>query len=154
MAAPLKKRFEAKFQKSEGCWNWTGALGTGKGESRYGQIKHQGKTLRAHVVSYQLHKGEVPDGLCVCHSCDNPRCVNPGHLFLGTHLVNMHDMYAKGRRKAASGERNGQAKLTDEERELVRVADAPTEELALYLGVSARRINQIRRAAAASYQGT
>jgi hypothetical protein len=82
------QRFWARVLKSEGCWLWKGAH-----PGKYGQLDGRG----AHVVSWELHFGPVPDGMHVCHKCDNPPCVRPDHLFLGTPLDNMTDKIAKGR---------------------------------------------------------
>jgi len=78
----------------------------------YGSFCLNGKEKYAHRISYLIAHGEISDAMDVLHSCDNTLCVNPDHLSLGTHLANMQDMYAKGRRKAAEGEKNGLAKLT------------------------------------------
>jgi len=76
------------------CWNWTGV----KSKFGYGRgTFYSGTKFYAHRMSWILHNGEVPDGLLVCHKCDNPTCVNPGHLFLGTAKDNTHDMYEKNR---------------------------------------------------------
>ena len=82
-----------------GCWNWVGTIGT----DGYGKAKRQGKTLRAHRLSYQLYKGEIPEGYFVCHTCDNPKCVNPEHLWAGTHKENELDKDRKGRRSPSPG---------------------------------------------------
>lgn len=107
-------RFMAKVRKDEsGCWIWT----AGKLADGYGQFWYGGTTVRAHRASYEIHFGHIPDGsgyhgACVCHRCDVRLCVNPEHLFLGTHGDNVRDMYAKGRAVDQRGERHSQAKLT------------------------------------------
>lgn len=88
------------------CWEWMGS----KSNSGYGHRKHNGKASQAHRVSYEIEHGPIAAGLFVCHRCDNPRCVRPDHLFLGTHDDNMSDMAAKGR--CATGKRNYNGKKT------------------------------------------
>ena len=97
---PKIERFFQKVDKSGStdfptCWIWTGAA-TSK---TYGHFCYYTKkpAIGAHVASYLFHKGEIPDGQIVRHSCDNPSCVNPEHLILGTHSDNMKDMFARGR---------------------------------------------------------
>ncbi len=86
-------RFWNKVKKEEsGCWNWIGALRSG-----YGIIKIDGKLISTHRLSYILTNGNIPEGMFICHKCDNPKCVNPDHLFLGTRSDNMIDALNKGR---------------------------------------------------------
>lgn len=82
----LKERFEEKIYYSpDGCWYWTGCA------HRYGKILIKGVSQLAHRVSYELYKGNIPNGMHVLHGCDNTLCVNPSHLRVGTHLENMID---------------------------------------------------------------
>jgi len=92
----FKERFWAKVDVSGDCWEWT-ACKTSKG---YGQIKFKGETRRAHRISWILHKGEIPKGKKVLHTCDTPSCVRINHLFLGTNAENTADMMKKGRNVA------------------------------------------------------
>jgi hypothetical protein len=87
------ERFESKFQKSKGCWEWLGALSP-KG---YGTIIHNGKEIKAHRASYALYSGDIPNGLWVLHTCDNRKCVNPDHLYLGTIKENVRDAVIRNR---------------------------------------------------------
>lgn len=87
------KRFSKFVEKTDGCWNWIG----GKNHKGYGRILIQGGSHAAHRIAYFLEFGQWPGELLVCHSCDNPSCVNPAHLWLGTPQQNMDDMVAKGR---------------------------------------------------------
>ncbi len=90
----LATRFWPHVEKGEGCWRWTGAQGrTGHGTINLGGGRFGG----AHRVAYTLTRGPIPEGMSVCHTCDNGWCVRPEHLFLGTQGDNIRDMIAKGR---------------------------------------------------------
>lgn len=78
-----------------GCWEWFG----GASADGYGRFTHKGRKLLAHRVSWEVHSGSIPRGMLVLHRCDNPPCVNPSHLFLGTHKDNAQDRERKGRRR-------------------------------------------------------
>ena len=90
----IDDRFLSKVEKSpNGCWLWTGAISM-KGYARFGV---NGRNCHGHRVSYQLFRGDIPDGMQVCHKCDNPRCVRPDHLFIGDNSANQRDAVAKKR---------------------------------------------------------
>lgn len=84
----------SRVEKTLGCWIWRGNVNTATG---YGRLFFRGRNLFAHRVSFGLHHGPIPDGMNVCHHCDNPPCVNPEHLFLGTDRDNVDDKMRKGR---------------------------------------------------------
>lgn len=90
----ILKRFEEKFIPcpTSGCWHWTGCLSYG-----YGKFSIEGKNMGAHRASYEIYIGPIPEGLHVCHSCDETTCVNPDHLWAGTHLDNMEDKKFKNK---------------------------------------------------------
>lgn len=90
---PVLDRFWARIEKTDTCWNWT----RGKTKSGYGQMSVHGRKTHMHRFSYELHFGTIPNGLLVCHHCDNPSCVRPDHLFLGTDADNARDKVLKGR---------------------------------------------------------
>lgn len=153
-----KTRFDSRVIRSEGCWRWGGSTNT-KG---YGRIKINGQDILAHRLAWTLHKGEIPSGMLICHKCDNPVCVNPDHLFIGTQRDNIRDAAAKGR--IASGERhgmntrpdrrsfgsaNGQSKLSENSVAFIKTAhknrSVSNRQLARQFGVSESLICMINR---------
>jgi hypothetical protein len=153
-----KTRFLKKFkQESENeCWLWIGS----KDYYGYGTFWLNGKPEQSHRISYQLSKGEIPKGIKVLHKCDNPSCVNPNHLFLGTQKDNMSDCKNKGRISKAPrncGEKNWNfgkkhsgndgpaSKLTWKKVREIRSSDLSSEELAKKFGVHIQTISDVRR---------
>jgi hypothetical protein len=147
-------RFQSKVDRRgpDDCWEWRGSQGT----RGYGSFRTDGKTVRAHRMAYELARGPIPDGMMICHHCDNPPCCNPAHLFLGTAGDNVRDMVAKGRNRRRSdesgvrfarGEDHGSAKLTAPEvleiRRRVSAGERQTE-IAKELGVDKGLIWQIK----------
>lgn len=105
--------FWARVHKTAACWEWQGYRMEGK--RPYGKTRYDGKRQYAHRIAWGLTYGPIPAGLLVLHTCDNPPCCNPAHLFLGTHRDNIHDALNKGRlegRVGGKGETHGNAKLT------------------------------------------
>ncbi len=94
-------RFWANIQTTESCWIWVGTRAC----RGYGAISIDRKRWRAHRLSWAIHNGTIPDGLYICHRCDNPPCVNPEHLFAGTQKDNIADCVRKGRFSRSIGER-------------------------------------------------
>lgn len=119
------------------CWNWIGK----RNNKGYGVIGHGGsstKQLLAHRVSWMIHFGAIPDGMCVLHKCDNPPCVRPDHLFLGTKKDNLQDMSKKGRNRGAG-------RLTEDQilEIFSAIESTPHSELASRFGVGKKHIQRI-----------
>jgi hypothetical protein len=138
MTAPTTvSSFWMKVQKSDACWLWVGHRNTGG----YGVICWNGKPWKAHRMAWILTNGKIPKGLNVLHRCDNPPCVNPAHLFLGTQADNVMDAFLKGRLhpyRRRTGEQHHMAKLTAEQVVQMRALrnSAPYHAIAKQFGVS------------------
>jgi hypothetical protein len=112
-------RFVARTRKSStGCVEWQSFVNRGG----YGRLYQKGKMHLAHRVSFELFSGPIPDGLCVLHQCDNPKCVSPSHIRLGTYRDNALEMYARGRGRTnfSRGVGNGSSRLTEDQVRLIR----------------------------------
>lgn len=144
MPRTVEERFWEKVNKAAagGCWEWTGSLhskGYGQLSSKRGRRPHH-----AHRLSYQMHKGSIPADLLVCHHCDNRKCVNPDHLFLGTPKQNTDDRDRKDR--VRHGDRHPFAKLTANRVKAIRrqAANGATRKaLATRYGVSVAAIGHV-----------
>lgn len=138
------QRFWSKVDKSGDCWEWTAH----RKAAGYGQfVLFKGRFVSAHTVSYALANGPIPAGKVICHHCDNPPCVKPDHLFIGTQSDNAFDSIAKGRANRARGEAQGSARLTEEAVREIRAAKQAfgvQQALATQFGVSAHTIADIR----------
>ena len=138
------------------CWEWTGSTT----EFGYGAIYWEGKQRVAHRMAFEAWKKTIPEGMLVCHKCDNPKCVNPSHLFLGTHQDNAADRNSKGRQ--AKGEKHGRwkhglrsrlnppqpkgrrRKISSEAAEEIRKSAGPANIIASRYGVSPNYVYRLR----------
>jgi len=143
---PVLDRFWTHVSKGESCWNWTG----GKDQDGYGSFRGEfnGRIYqRAHRFSWAYHnKRDVPSEMNICHSCDNPSCVNPTHLSVATVAENQAQKWERGRgRGAPSGEKHYRAKLKRTDVRAIRLSTATQEKLAAKYGVTSATIGDIRR---------
>lgn len=141
-----------EIDEQSGCWNWIRASRPGK--RPYGRLvvgsRSDGsrRTTSAHRYAFEIFNGPIPEGMHVCHHCDNARCCNPSHLFLGTAKDNADDRDRKGRNKAPPHARGGQspsARLTDEQVGEIRSSPLSSRALAPIYGISDSHIRAIRR---------
>lgn len=125
------------------CWNWLAYID----RHGYGNFQLNGKPWLVHRLSWIIKSGEIPGDLLVCHTCDNRKCVNPDHLFIGTNQDNSKDMISKGRGRCnyQYGEDNHNSKLTTEQALMVKHSTRPCAELSLELGVDYNTVWRIRK---------
>lgn len=130
--AILRKIVLQRSKMAGDCWLWVG----GKNHEGYGVLHINGRLTRAHRASYIAFKGDIPADRIIMHTCDNPTCVNPEHLLLGTHKNNSDDKIHKGR--------HCNRKLTEGDVEIIRKYDGTIEKIAIMFGVSASTIARIK----------
>lgn len=139
----IEDRFWEKVNKKKGCWLWKAGIGL----DGYAKFGINGKTIHAHRVSYELTYGCIPIGLCVCHKCDNPKCVNPDHLFIGTVQDNINDRVRKNRTAIQSGEKNGMSRLKEKDiitiRKLFFIDKIKQGEIAKLFFISNQHVSRI-----------
>lgn len=139
----LRRRFEKFFEKTDGCWIWKGD----KQSKGYGRISINSVDTLAHRFAYELYKGPITDGLFVCHTCDNPACVNPDHLWLGTNQDNQIDCASKNRNYKLpwlGGSRHPRAVITEETAKAIKNFDGSNKDAAEKFKVSKSVVSQIR----------
>lgn len=135
----------------EGCWEWSGGVfNEGRKGLCYGRVWFKGRNRTVHRLVWEEFYGEIPEGLEVCHTCDNPKCWRPDHLFLGTHKENMEDRKLKGRnnsKRSATGFRLPQTRLSDKDvseiRSLYEARKHTQKELSIIFGVTQSHISDI-----------
>lgn len=150
-SATLLTRFWSYVHKSNGCWLWTGGCFNGfssKEGFQYGEFHLHGNPVRAHRLSWEIHFGSIPKGLYVLHRCDNPSCVRPDHLWLGTGKQNYDDMVSKGRRVLSAeirnqGEENRFHKLTNDQVLEIRKSGMSSRKLAIAFNVGRSTVRHI-----------
>lgn len=137
----LEDRFYRRFTREvSGCWEWV----SHRDKDGYGILPANGPAIRAHRFSFEhFNKTKIDQGMVVCHSCDNPSCVNPEHLFLGTVKDNCQDMISKGR-DAMIGSKNNKSKLTESDIPKIRNSKLHNSAIAMEYGVSESTIKRVK----------
>ncbi len=138
------RRFQDKFMAGGGCWEWKADI-----VNRYPSFSIGGKNYKAHRVAYSLYVGPIPEGMHVLHRCDNTKCVNPAHLFVGTHKDNMADRAAKGRAADTGGIKNGRAKINNMQARIIfrlaRSGSMSQEAIGAMFGLHHCSVSRIKR---------
>jgi len=135
----LEDRFWSFVTKTPTCWLWTGCTD----HFGYGWISEKGKPEKAHRISFRIHNGPIPKGKQVLHTCDDPPCTRPDHLYLGTHKDNMKDMADRGR--MARGENAGQTILTEAQARIIKYSTERSCDVARKFSISPQAVCCIRK---------
>ena len=141
---PLVDRLQKKLKvMSNGCWEWQGT----RNKCGHGRIWHlpSASKIYTHRAMWEIVFNLIPDGLCVLHSCDNPPCCNPAHLFLGTKADNMADMIAKGRDRKLKGEEAPNSKLTWDQVRAIRADNRSSRKIGSEYGIDYSNVSRIKR---------
>lgn len=140
-----EQRFNKQHKKTSECWVWSASVDR-DGYGRFDGVVHGVRHAKAHRFSWSFHNSRpIPKGMVVCHSCDNPACVNPAHLWLGTVAENQQDMAQKGRsRKDMRGATNSRAKLTEEQARAILSDARPYAQIAADYSVTTMTISDIK----------
>lgn len=138
----LAQRLEIYTKQGPDCWEWIGH----RDPNGYGRLNIDGVPQLAHRLAYQVEFGSIPADKDVLHKCDNPPCCRPSHLFLGVHIDNMNDMYAKGRgkKRGLKGVEHNLAKLDEAAVRAIRASTEVARVLAARYGVSTTQISDVR----------
>lgn len=138
-----QNRFLKYINKKGECWIWSSA----RNNKGYGFFSYKGKATLAHRFSYEVYVGNIKKGFQICHICDNPACVNPKHLFMGTQIQNMKDCVQKKRNRPPRGEKHPSAKLTINNvkkiRKMYETGNYFHKELGIMFGVTKQNIGDI-----------
>jgi len=139
-----KQRFLSNYipEPNSGCWLWSSYCGS----TGYGRFSSNNKMFWSHRVSWEIHKGKIPKGLCVLHKCDIPSCINPDHLFLGTQAENVKDCVKKGRHKFGlmRGENQVNSKLTEKDILEIRKSSLTQTEIAKIYKIKQATVSGIK----------
>ena len=137
----VKTRLAQKYKVVDsGCFEWIGH----KHQQGYGLIYFNHKIRKAHRIMYSEYVGPIPDGMIIRHTCDNPSCVNPDHLLLGTQAENIKDRHSRNRNHHPKGELNVKAKLSKQDVDHIRSSTFGSKQLATYYDVSVSTIDRVR----------
>ena len=141
----IEEKLKKYVVDDRNCWNWIGS----KDRDGYGVFgHHRNKQIRAHRASYSFYIGEIPNKMMICHSCDNPSCINPKHLFVGTAKDNTQDMIKKQRRPVLFGSNHPNAKLTEHqahEIKQLRKQNVLLTDIANQFGISFQTVSSIAK---------
>ena len=131
------------IERDNGCWEWQ----KGKNDRGYGEVSINGISLYVHRFAWELLNGEIPGGMCILHKCDNPSCINPDHLFIGTQLDNVRDMLSKGRASPPPvhrGTKNNKAVLCEWKVRYIRASDLSQRAIARMFGIGKTTVAHVQ----------